>query len=643
MSAFGYAGRILAVDLSAGRVGELPTSDYAGRFVGGRGLANALHWDNMAPQTGALDADNCLVFATGPLAGVPVIGGSRWCVSAKSPVTVPEHLAACNLGGDWGARLKSAGYDAILVRGRAEKPVYLLVEEQSCRIADGSRVWGRGGSQAPELLQGDLGESVSVVAIGQAGENRASMACLIATDDATGAGGMAAVLGSQNLKAIVVRGPRRRTRVARPEALEGLARQFRRLFTPHPTLKIGNAPLEATGPGTARAPCWLCMGGCIRRTYQAQDGRKGKFMCQPISFYHPWVERHHGPGLEASFQAAKLCDDYGVDVTAIVLIIVWLLRCVRQGVLTENDIGLSVSKVGSLEFIEELVRKISLREGFGDLLAGGVERAAEQIGPQAGALLAPLMCKAGWTNVVEGRLYPNTALVAALDVQAPLGHTHEVKQLVLRWLDWRGGVPGSYVSNEVFHRVARRSWGSAEVADLGDAGAMARAAVRLQDRGYAHDCLIVCGFNGPVLDSQFTPDHLGDLSLESGLLSAVTGQDIDEEGLNQVGEVVFNLNRAIVVREGHRGIGDDRLPQAWHDLPLKIDMTNPEMVLPGKGDEVVDMRGKVVDRDEFARARRAYYGMRHWNGETGLQTVARLRDLGLGQVASELQRRGLAG
>jgi len=317
------------------------------------------------------------------------------------------------------------------------------------------------------------------------------------------------------------------------------------------------------------------------------------------------------------------------------------MSCARQGILTDEIVGAPVSRVGSLEFIQELVRKISLREGFGDVLAGGVERAAEQVGPQAKSLLAPLMCKAGWTNVVEGRLYPNTALMAAMDPKAPLGHTHEVKQLVLRWLDWRRGVRGSYVSNEVFHRVTRRCWGSEEVADMGNHEAMARATVMIQDRQYAHDCLVVCGFLWPSTDSQATPDHLGDLSLESSILSAVTGKDINEEGLNRVGETVFNLNRAILIREGHRGVEDDRVPEAWHTTPLKIDMTNPEMILPGKGDEVVSQKGKVVDRDEFAKTRRRYYQIRQWNADTGLQTVAKLHYLGLADVAGEMERRGL--
>ncbi len=641
MESFGYAGRILSVDLSSGKISELPTADYAGRFIGGRGIADGLFWDRVAPEAGALHPDNGLTFATGPLAGIPVIGGSRWYVSAKSPMTSPEHLSYCNLGGDWGMRLKSAGYDAVFVQGAADKPVYLLIEEHSCKVEDASWLWGKGAIQARELLEAELGDSISVVAIGPAGENKATMACLIATDDAAGGGGMGAVMGSKNLKAVVVRGARRRTEAAHPERLESLTKEFRRLLTPHPTLKIGNAPLEVTGPGTAKAPCWLCTGDCIRRTYQAQDGRKGKFMCQPATFYYPWVERHYGPGHEAPFRASKVCDDYGVDVTAMVLIIVWLMSCARQGILTDEIVGMPVSKVGSLEFIEELVRKISLREGFGDVLAGGVERAAEQVGPQAKSLLAPLMCKAGWTNVVEGRLYPNTALMAAMDPKAPLGHTHEVKQLVLRWLDWRRGVSGSYVSNEVFHRVTRRCWGSEEVADMGNHDAMARATAMIQDRQYAHDCLVVCGFLWPITDSQATPDHLGDLSLESSILSAVTGRDIDEEGLNRVGETVFNLNRAILVREGHRGVEDDRLPEAWHTTPLKIDMTNPEMILPGKGDEVVSQKGKVVDRDEFARARRRYYQIRQWDADTGLQTVAGLHDLGLDDVAGDLERRGL--
>ena len=113
---FGYAGKILRVDLSSGSISELPTIDYADRFLGGRGIAEALYWDEVPPEANAFDAENALIFATGPLAGVPMFGGARWLVYSKSPATFPEHSCSCNLGGDWGLRLKSAGYDAVLPR-----------------------------------------------------------------------------------------------------------------------------------------------------------------------------------------------------------------------------------------------------------------------------------------------------------------------------------------------------------------------------------------------------------------------------------------------------------------------------------------------------------------------------------------------
>jgi len=121
----------------------------------------------------------------------------------------------------------------------------------------------------------------------------------------------------------------------------------------------------------------------------------------------------------------------------------------------------------------------------------------------------------------------------------------------------------------------------------------------------------------------------------------VTGKDIDEEGLYRIAERVFNLNRAILIREGHRGIRDDRLPDAWHNIPLKGDLTNPEMLVPGKGDEVVSRKGKAVDKEDFARMREEYYQLRHWDAATGLQTRAKLRGLELEDVARELERREL--
>jgi aldehyde:ferredoxin oxidoreductase len=639
MESFGYGGRILRVDLSSGRIDELSTSDYADRFLGGRGIATKLYWDHVPPHVQALDPENALILATGPLAGVPVIGGSRLFVCGRSPATSPEHLSYCNLGGDWAVRLKSAGYDAVFVQGKADKPVYLLIRDGKCELKDASLLYGQGAIRAREMLTNELGDSISVVAIGPAGENQATMACLIASDDAAGGAGMGAVMGSKNLKAIVVRGPRKRTKAASPEKLDELTKYFRRIITPSPMATAGGLALRITGPQSRKAPCYGCMGDCLRWAYQSKDGKRGKFMCQSATFYQPMAEAHYGPGYEVPFQANKLCDEYGLDTMAVTLIIIWLIRCLRDGILTDESTGIPISKVGTAEFIETLVRKIALREGFGEILAQGVESAAEHVGPAAVQKLTPFLSRAGLPNAIDAKLYPIVWLPLAMEPKLPLGHTHEITRLVLRWIQWRRGDEHSYVSNEVIRRIARRCWGSETAGDLPGTEGMALAAKMVQDREYAEDCLVLCGFLWPIMDSQFTEDHMGDPSLESKLLSAVTGRDVDEDGLNEIGERVFNLNRAVLAREGHRGAQDDRLPDNWHTTPLKFDLTNPEMLLPGKGNEAISMKGRVVDRAQFEAMKKEYYQLRHWDPVTGLQTESRLKELGLGDIAAELQQR----
>ena len=118
----------------------------------------------------------------------------------------------------------------------------------------------------------------------------------------------------------------------------------------------------------------------------------------------------------------------------------------------------------------------------------------------------------------------------------------------------------------------------------------------------------------------------------------MTGRDVDEGGLNQIGERVFNLNRAVLVREGHRGAGDDQLPAHWYTTPLKFDLTNPDLLLPGKGNEAVSMKGRVVDKAQFEAMKKEYYGLRKWDAATGLPTESRLKELGLGDIAEQLTK-----
>jgi aldehyde:ferredoxin oxidoreductase len=230
---FGYTGNILRVDLSSGHVALVPTKDYADRFVGGIGVAAKIYWDEVSPDGKAFEPENCLIFATGPLAGIRGVAGARWEICGKSPATDPERFGCGNLGGVWGARLKFAGYDGLIVRGQADKPTCIVIQDGVVAIKDASHLWGKGAIEAREILKDELGSSASVAAIGPAGENGITLANIIADDDASASFGLGAVMGSKRLKAIVVRGSGK-IALANPERFKQLTKhigELKRGFT----------------------------------------------------------------------------------------------------------------------------------------------------------------------------------------------------------------------------------------------------------------------------------------------------------------------------------------------------------------------------------------------------------------------------
>jgi aldehyde:ferredoxin oxidoreductase len=653
MTAFGYAGKILRLDLSSKSITEAATQDYADRFLGGRGIAAKIYWDEVSPEVKASDTENRLIFVTGPLGGLPVIAGSRWQVCGKSPSS-PEQFSYCNLGGRWGAELKFAGYDGIVVQGKSEKPVYLFLHDETAELRDASALWGKGAIEAREALKSDLGSSARVVAIGTAGENRVAIASLLADNDAAGAGGLGATMGSKKLKAVVVKGGGKKVKVAQPQRLAELMAYYREVGRgqweymsrwvrdPHHEFKL------VPGPEMKKDPCYGCLGRCARKVYQAADGRKGKFFCGASLFYQPWSDRYYGDWNDfpndVPFYATKLCDNYGIDIFSVDLMLGWLHGCYEAGILTDKNSGIPISKMGSLEFIETLVKKIALRDGLGELLAQGMFKAADSLGPGAKeqAELAGYQSEPGLYPWYGPKLYVTNAFPYAMEPRLPMQHLHEVSFLLAKWAATACGLPG-YVTTDVFRAIARRFWGSDLAADFSTLEGKALAAKMIQDREYAKECLILCDFLWPLTDLENTEDHVGDPTLESKLLSAVTGKEVDEEGLYRIGERVFNLQRAILVREGHRGRDFDKLPDSCHTLPLQFDHADPECVVPGKDGEVISLKGAVVNREAFEKAKDEYYQLRKWDVATGLQTRANLEELELAEVADDLERRGLIG
>jgi len=643
---YGYAGKILRVDLSSGKINTVPTSDYADRFLGGRGFAAKIYWDEVPANVKAFDPENLMIFVTGPLAGFSGLSGSRWQVCGKAPAMYPEEFSYCNLGGRWGWQLKCAGYDALVVAGKSEKPVYLFIQDDLVEIKDASALWGKSTVETREILKDELGSSFAVVACGPAGENLVSYAIILADNDASGSSGFGAVMGSKKLKAIAVSG-RGKVTAAKPERLSEVKKYIRQLLWKGPNYQRDIAKPEAhievvSGQRIKLDLCPGCAGFDGRIIVESRDGTKrGKSLCGSSLFYLDKSTKYYGEQTEVTFYVNRLCDEYGIDALAIESMMKWLQRCRHTGILTDENTGIPLTKIGSWEYMEALVRKTSLRDGFGDVLAQGIQRAATSLGPKAEELVSDYVSKAGHLLSYCPRTFPVHALLYAMEPRQAVNQLHEMGLVLFQWVNWANNPEYSYLSSDVFRKIAARFWGSELAADFSTYDGKALAAACIQDREYAKECLILCDFTWPVTHTM-TGNHVGDPSIDSQMLAAVTGRDIDEKGLYHIGERVFNLQRAIHIREGHKGRASDTLPEALFTTPLKGNEMNPKAQAPGKNGEITSRIGMVVNRAEFERMKSEYYQLRGWDVASGLQTVKRLKELDLPEVADELWRKGLA-
>ncbi|MCX7912817.1 MAG: hypothetical protein N2506_07675, partial [Dehalococcoidales bacterium] len=304
MPQYGYAGSILKVDLTTGRAERLPTADYAGRFVGGRGLACSLYWEMVPAGVKAFDPDNCLIFASGPLAGFPGFAGGRFNVCGKSPLGRPESFTYANLGEGWGIMLKYAGYAALVVRGAAQRPSCLYIHDDGVEIRDATHLRGKSTFDTIDTLKAELGRDVNVLAIGPAGENHLPFAVIIGDGDASGSGGLGAVMGAKNLKAIAVRG-KNRPQAAHPERLEELAAAIRNARP-----KGGIPQMWGVKGLTHFHACYGCGIGCSREMYEL-GGRRYKALCQSSNMYEAFSVKYEGRRDGSQFLATRLCDGYG--------------------------------------------------------------------------------------------------------------------------------------------------------------------------------------------------------------------------------------------------------------------------------------------------------------------------------------------
>jgi aldehyde:ferredoxin oxidoreductase len=245
------------------------------------------------------------------------------------------------------------------------------------------------------------------------------------------------------------------------------------------------------------------------------------------------------------------------------------------------------------------------------------------------------------------KVFMQTALIYALEPRPLISELHGVTEPLVKWFLWHSSNgEKSYVSLEVLRKIAERFWGSSDAVDFSNDDGMAMASLKIQNRQLVKESLVLCDFIWPIYDDASTPDHVGDPTLEAQLFTAVTGEELTERGLEPYGERIAALHRAILLRDGRRGRADDVLPEFFfvereERIPDVFGIYNPELMLPGAGDQVFSQKGKAMDREIFEKLKDDYYALRGWDRETGFIKRETLEDLGLEELIEALKEKAV--
>jgi len=609
-----YAGRILHVDLSTGKVKTEPLKEeMAKQFIGGIGLGIRLLMDYSKPGTDPFSPDNPLIFVTGPLSGtMGPTAGNGYAVVSKSPAT--GGIAESKAHGFFGPELKRAGYDAVVFTGKSEKLVYVWIDDDSVHLMDAEQLRGKSPYETDVAIREELGDHyIRVSAIGEAGEKLVRFASIINDEfRAIGRTGMGAVMGSKNLKAVAVRG----TNDVNVADLEGFkefikmihermkgpaTRKYRTLGTPEnvlvlnalaalPTRNFTQATFEDAEKVSGEylnehyvkkiIGCATCAMRCDHVAVVPEGPYKGS--TSRMEFECLWAL---GPScgigrLDAIIEAMRLANHYGMDGISAGVVIGFAMDLYENGILTkENTDGVDL-RFGNHEALIEMVKKIGTRDGWlSDILAEGTMRAAEKIGKGADQ----------YACHIKGLELPGYDLrglkTAALGFAVSFrGACH-----------LRSGAYSPDVKGKVNRFVIEKGRGKIVMGE--------------EDVYNIIDSLILCKFSRGTYY-----DGLDDMAKYYTL---ATGIEVSAEDLRKAGERINNLARLFNIREGVGTREFDTLPPKIMNVPIP--------------DEGV-AKGAVVNKEEFELGLDDYYAVRGWTRE-GIPTMEKLNELDLGEFA----------
>lgn len=626
-----YAGSILFVDLSSGKITREPTSSFSRQFIGGRGINTRLLYDHVPPEVGALEPESMLLFGTGPLGGTTCPGSSRLEVTGKSPMT--GLLGTSGIGGHAPAQLKFAGYDHIAVTGKADKPVYISINNEQVEIKDASALWGKDTYIVPALLREELDDpEVRVLCIGPAGENLVRYAVVQGgIGDGAGRTGMGAVMGSKGLKAIAIRGTRgvklanpaeylARSQelywqiMKQPDAIEfknyGMSR-----IVDESLLKMGEhmaqnfQRTEWEGDGDVspyafqkkhlarRLSCFACPIGC-KDVYNLPGIGAGAIYC---FFHHHLTWATLLRDMNAWYEASLLCHRLGIDVISIGDILAWTMELYQRGIITDGDTDGIPMEWGSREAIIKMIKMTARREGFGDVLADGLILAARKIG--RGSEEFAMHIKGLPMLNYPFSTSPAWALAGAVgargDAQKSCCPFDEMAERTVIL----SGEEASAAHTEMSKRTVTDRY-AGKAANL----------IEREKRHTLADCLGVCRIH----TTNFlvgVPDEEG-AGRYAELYSLGSGVDTSLDGLMEAVVRGFDMGRAYDCREGLTR-EQDRIPKRF-----------------------LSAEEGGVEEAKLEEMKSEYYALKGWDVATGIPLRQTLEKRGLGEVADDLEKRG---
>ncbi len=620
--------KIAYIDLSSGEVKTEPIPlEWRRKFIGGRGLDAYLLYKHCPPGADPLGPENTLLISAGLLVGTMASASARTHVMAKSPLT--NLLGSANMGGFFGPEMRWAGFDHLVIRGRAEKPVYLYIHDGEIEIRSAENAWGAGVYDTQEIIRGELEDlEAQVLCIGQAGENLVRFACVMTgRKNAAGRTGMGAVMGSKNLKAVACRGTTS-IQIRHPEeALE----YNKEIIDQVISTKVSQI-MQRWGTGfiygvTNTTGLVRCRNFQYNQLPNSEDiecenldkysiGLDGCFGCQ-VHCRHRYVIQEgpyagtYAQGPEYTSQGAfgaevgcrsmntvlvgnHLVNDYGMDTLEVGSMIAWAMELYEKGLITEKDTDGLKLEWGSDEAVIEMVKRIAFRKDLGDVLAEGPLPAARKLGPES---LKYLIHVKGMSNLhSDERATPALALNIAVSSR---GSDH---------LRGRPAIDLYNLPMKVVEKVYRNPDGyeGPLTNNYSEYEGKPRM-VMWQELVYmAVDCLGICKYHTVFL----SPNH-PQFKEFTKLIRLNTGLEFTEKDIWDVANRGYTIERLFNLREGLTR-KDDWLPDRYFDEPTKLGLPVA--------------RGKSIDREKFTAMINEYYRLHEWD-ENGVPTAGLLARL----------------